>query len=67
LIVITVIVVTLSMSTGFLRDTASPGILTTVTLIVIEESAWISGFLATMTVVTLVTVVCGRFLAGVPH
>jgi len=36
----------------------------TVTVIVTEKTAWVSGFLPKVTVVTLVTVICGCFLSG---
>ncbi len=41
----------------------------TVTVTVTEKTAWVSGFLADVTVVTLVTVLCGYFLGarGVLH
>jgi hypothetical protein len=45
---------------GFLGDGPFPGALVTVT----EETASLSGFIAGVTVVTLVTVFCGCFLSG---
>jgi hypothetical protein len=52
---------------GFLRDgpyPKPPDRHSIVTVTVTEKTAWMSSFLAGVTVVTLVTVFCGRFLVG---
>jgi hypothetical protein len=52
---------------GFLRDgpyPKPPDRHSIVTVTVTEETAWATGFFARVTVVTLMTVFCGRFLVG---
>ncbi len=54
---------------GFLRDgtyAEPPDRHPTVTVTVTEETAQIRGFLAELTMMTLMTVFCGGFLNGVP-
>src|SRR5918993_5708522 len=69
IIVMSVTVVTLPVFIELLRDAAytfSGYLHFIVTASVTEETPYLSGFLACVTVMTLIKMVCGRFLAGVP-
>jgi hypothetical protein len=69
IIVMSVTVVTLPVFIELLRDAAytlSRDRHVIVTVTVTEETPYLSGFLAGVTVMTLMTMICGRFLAGVP-